>query len=225
MSTRLSQALGRLSANRNWMRAILACKSAVIVITIRVCYGSLLEVSGFPLIYNLPLVRGGKGTARVAQRARILGRLEIHITDGVHAGMLEIGEGFLSEHDVTIAPRGGRIAIGKNCFVGKGTLIQAMHGSSVVIGDDVMLANQVTIVASNHSTESSNAPMIHQPEHGRGIRIGSDVWIASHAVITDGVEIGDGAVVAAGAVVTKSVAANVIVAGVPARQIRMRTVK
>lgn len=154
-----------------------------------------------------------------------MGRLEVHFTDQIHSGLLEIGAAFISEHDVTIAPRGGRIAIGNNVFAGKGTLIQAMHGSSVMIGNDVMLANQVSIVASNHSTESPSAPMSRQPEHGKGIRIGSDVWIAAHAVITDGVEIGNGAVVGAGAVVTKSVAENVIVAGVPARQIGLRKAK
>lgn len=46
--------------------------------------------------------------------------------------------------------------------------------------------------------------------------ISDNVWIGMHAVILKGVTIGENSVVAAGAVVTKSVPANVVVAGNPA---------
>jgi phosphonate metabolism protein (transferase hexapeptide repeat family) len=52
--------------------------------------------------------------------------------------------------------------------------------------------------------------------------IGHDVWIGHAATIMPGVRIGTGAVVGAGAVVTKDVAPYEIVAGVPARHIRLR---
>ncbi|HEX8899049.1 MAG TPA: DapH/DapD/GlmU-related protein, partial [Chthoniobacterales bacterium] len=46
--------------------------------------------------------------------------------------------------------------------------------------------------------------------------ISDNVWIGMNAVILKGVTIGENSVVAAGAVVTKSVPANVVVAGNPA---------
>jgi phosphonate metabolism protein (transferase hexapeptide repeat family) len=52
--------------------------------------------------------------------------------------------------------------------------------------------------------------------------VGHDVWIGHGAVIMPGVSIGTGAVVGSGAVVTKNVPPYVIVAGVPAKQIRPR---
>ena len=55
-----------------------------------------------------------------------------------------------------------------------------------------------------------------------GIRIEDDVWIGSHSVILDGVNIGKGSVIAAGAIVDKNVAPYAIVGGVPARQIGNR---
>lgn len=54
------------------------------------------------------------------------------------------------------------------------------------------------------------------------IVVGNDVWIGFEAVILSGVTIGDGAVIGARAVVTKDVPPYTIVAGVPARPLRLR---
>lgn len=56
----------------------------------------------------------------------------------------------------------------------------------------------------------------------RLIVIGNDVWIGHGAVVMPGVTIGDGAAIGANAVVTRDVAPYEIVAGVPAKRIRMR---
>ncbi len=50
--------------------------------------------------------------------------------------------------------------------------------------------------------------------------IGCNVWLGARATILKGVTIGDNAVVATGSVVTRDVAANTVVAGVPARAVR-----
>lgn len=52
--------------------------------------------------------------------------------------------------------------------------------------------------------------------------IGHDTWLGHAAQVKPEVRVGTGAVVASGAVVTKDVPAYAIVAGVPARVIRMR---
>jgi phosphonate metabolism protein (transferase hexapeptide repeat family) len=54
------------------------------------------------------------------------------------------------------------------------------------------------------------------------VSIGHDVWIGHGAIVLPGRKIGNGAVIAAGAIVTKDVPPYVIVAGVPARQIKRR---
>ena len=54
------------------------------------------------------------------------------------------------------------------------------------------------------------------------VAIGSDVWVGSGAMVLSGVTIGHGAVVAARAVVTRDVPAYTVVAGNPARAVRVR---
>jgi len=56
----------------------------------------------------------------------------------------------------------------------------------------------------------------------KGIAVGNDVWIGLNAVILPDVIIGHGAVIAAGSVVTKNVPDYAVVAGVPARIVRMK---
>jgi sugar O-acyltransferase (sialic acid O-acetyltransferase NeuD family) len=55
---------------------------------------------------------------------------------------------------------------------------------------------------------------------GGGVIVGIGALIGAGAVLLPGVRVGDGATVGAGAVVTKTVAAESVVAGVPARELR-----
>ncbi len=52
--------------------------------------------------------------------------------------------------------------------------------------------------------------------------VGNDVWIGRNVYLSPGITVGDGAVIGANAVVTKNVPPYTIVAGNPARVIRMR---
>ena len=52
------------------------------------------------------------------------------------------------------------------------------------------------------------------------ITIGKNVWIGTQSVILRGVTIGDNAVIGAGSVVTKSIPANCVAVGVPAKVIK-----
>jgi acetyltransferase-like isoleucine patch superfamily enzyme len=54
------------------------------------------------------------------------------------------------------------------------------------------------------------------------VRVGNNVWIGYGACILRGVTVGDNAVIGTNAVVTRDVPPNAVVAGVPARVLRMR---
>lgn len=60
------------------------------------------------------------------------------------------------------------------------------------------------------------------PSSRGNVSIGNDVWVGRDVLILSGVTIGDGAVIGARAVVTRDVAPYTIVAGNPARDVRLR---
>ena len=55
----------------------------------------------------------------------------------------------------------------------------------------------------------------------RPVTIGPDVWIAANAMILKGIEVGEAAVIAAGAIVTRNVPARAVVAGNPAKVVKI----
>ncbi|MFQ3249456.1 MAG: maltose O-acetyltransferase [Glaciecola sp.] len=111
---------------------------------------------------------------------------------------------------------GYNIHLGKQFYANHGCVI--LDGAPVTIGDDVMLAPGVLISTATHPLDPDKRRKGIETAHA--ITIGNSVWIGMGAKILPGVTIGDNAVVGAGAVVTKSVAANTVVAGVPAVPIK-----
>jgi acetyltransferase-like isoleucine patch superfamily enzyme len=92
-------------------------------------------------------------------------------------------------------------------------------GAAVQIGWCVRIGHDVSLLTVSHELGDKtlrSGTRIFAP-----ITIGNGVWLASRTTVLPGVTIGDGAVVAAGAVVTRDVAPNTLVAGVPARLVRV----
>lgn len=114
----------------------------------------------------------------------------------------------------------GKLVIGSEVIIGKGGNIRAA-GGEIRIGTRSMLAQDVTLIASNHRVEKGKQYLdLGWDESKVGVNIGNNVWIGAGAIILPGVTIGEDAVIAAGAVVTKSVPSGEVWAGVPARRIR-----
>jgi acetyltransferase-like isoleucine patch superfamily enzyme len=113
----------------------------------------------------------------------------------------------------------GRVQIGARTYLGGFFSIHCVR--AVTIGDDCLVGNFVSIVDNDHGTDAS-APIAAQPLAAKPVRIGNGCWLGEKATVLAGVTIGDGAVVGAGAVVTRDVPAGAIVAGVPARVLRLR---
>jgi lipopolysaccharide O-acetyltransferase len=98
----------------------------------------------------------------------------------------------------------------------------------ISIGNDVLIASRVFISDHNHGCYSGEA-LHSSPEElpaqrvlvAKPVSIGNRVWIGENVNILSGVSIGDGAIIGAGSVVTSDVNADTIVAGNPARVVKV----
>ncbi len=124
------------------------------------------------------------------------------------------------EHGAEIGT-GKHIEIGDNSGIGVNCWIK-----KAVIGKNVMIGPDVVFISSNHRFDDPDRPIQEQGVIEVGpIIVGDNTWIGARAIILPGVKIGKCVIIGAGAVVTKDVPDYAIVAGNPARIIRLRKEK
>lgn len=111
---------------------------------------------------------------------------------------------------------GYNIEVGDNFYANYNVTI--LDIAKVTIGDNVMLAPNVSIYTAGHPIHKDMRNTGY--EYGIEITIGNDVWIGGNTVLAPGVKIGNGVVIGAGSVVTKDIPDNVIAAGNPCKVIR-----
>lgn len=139
-----------------------------------------------------------------------------------------IGTGFHAGRGVFIWAK-QQLSIGNNFYIGKYSIIEC----DAVIGNDVILANHVSLVGRyDHHFQEIGVPIrlasqIRDKNYSwKGLRekivIGDDVWIGLGAIVLGGVSIGTGSIIAAGSIVTKDVDTYSIYAGNPAKKIKER---
>jgi acetyltransferase-like isoleucine patch superfamily enzyme len=113
------------------------------------------------------------------------------------------------------------LLVGENTYIGELNNIRAA-GGLIRIGDNVLISQMVTIVASNHSFDQNDIPIAHQKWKRSKIVIEDDVWIGAGVTILPGAHLSRGSIVAANSVVNSFVPAYAIVAGSPSKQIGNR---
>jgi acetyltransferase-like isoleucine patch superfamily enzyme len=159
---------------------------------------------------------------------------ETEISNGTgNKNNISIGKNSVVNGNLILYSIGDKIKIGSNTYVGLNTRIWAM--GKIEIGDNVLIAHNVNILDNNsHSIdidvrkkELNYILTKGYPKDNifnvkiKDIKINDGAWIGMNSVILKGVEIGENAIVAAGSVVTKDVPPNIIVAGNPAKVIKI----
>lgn len=134
------------------------------------------------------------------------------------------------------------ISIGANAYIGHGTVLKGYHNNEMLIGNGTWIGQgcflhsaggirigravgigpSVKILTSFHRDDDAFLPVLHHPLEFHPVRIGDGADIGIGAILLPGTTVGAGAVVGAGSVVMGDVPALAVVAGIPAKILRMR---
>ena len=107
---------------------------------------------------------------------------------------------------------GRGLKIGKNFKMMRGCVIDSSHCWHIEIGDNVILAPRVHILAHDASTK-----LFLNYTKVANVKIGNKVFIGAGSIILPGTTIGNNVVIGAGSIVSKNISDNSLVAGVPAK--------
>lgn len=136
----------------------------------------------------------------------------------------------MKEIDARIEPGAiirDQVSIGKNAVIMMGAVINigAVIGEGTMIDMGAILGGRATVGNHCHIGAGTVLAGVIEPASATPVIIEDDVLIGANAVVIEGVHVGKGAVVAAGAVVIEDVLDNAVVAGCPARVIKMKDEK
>jgi acetyltransferase-like isoleucine patch superfamily enzyme len=110
----------------------------------------------------------------------------------------------------------GAVIIGDRTKIGLSNTIIG----PVTIGNDIRLAQNITLSGLNHNYQDVNIPIHVQGVSTSPIVIEDETWIGANVVVLAGVKVGRHSIIAAGSVVTKDIPPFSVAAGNPARVLK-----
>lgn len=152
-----------------------------------------------------------------------------------------VGEGVVLEDGVRVF-HPGNVFLGRNVYVGHGTILEGYHdgrleigadtwigagchlhaAAGLAIGEKVGIGPGVRIITSTHRVGAAGDVILEAPVVFDPVAVGDGCDLGVSCVVMPGVTIGEHVQVGAGAVVTRDLPANSVAAGVPARVLRSR---
>ena len=120
-----------------------------------------------------------------------------------------------------------QVEIGKNAVIMMGAILNigAVVGDGTMIDMGAVLGGRATVGAHCHIGAGAVLAGVIEPASATPVIVEDNVLVGANAVVVEGVHVGKNAVVAAGAVVLEDVPENAVVAGTPARVIKMKDEK
>lgn len=182
--------------------------------TISSLISNLLRIFYWTPLFSSKCVTKPKGLYLYSGMPQILGKLDISVGDNSRISGLSTFTGRTS----AVAPT---LTIGSNVDIGWQTTIAV--GTNITISDNVRIAGRCFLAGyPGHPVnpiDRANGKPDTDDQTG-SITLNNNVWLASGVSVMPNVVIGENTIVAAGSIVTKSLPANVLAAGIPAKVIR-----
>lgn len=134
----------------------------------------------------------------------------IHLGDRVYVGHQTILKGYYKNEMI----------VGEGTWIGQQCFFHSAGG--LKLGRNVGVGPGVRIITSAHIEVGRQTPILHSPIAFDAVEVGDDSDIGVGAVLLPGTRLGRGVQVGAGAVVKGVFPDYAVVAGVPARVLRIR---
>lgn len=166
-------------------------------------------------IFTIIIIFLYSSRVKIGKSSLIWPSVKINIPDN---GLLIVGARSRIHAGSKITIKRGTINIGDDTTIGDDNVL--LSGGNISIGNKVIFADSVKVIAFQHIYEDLEMAIKDQPLVGNEISIGDETWIGLNSIIVGNVHIGKHCVVASGSVVTKSIPSYSVVAGVPAKIIK-----
>lgn len=204
---------GRMILELGWQKLVCFLRGFRLLLKLRIPPKMFFLGRGVRF-FNLPNMKIGQ-FVQIHEYAYLsaIGKGKLELGNNVNIGAfsrLIISQTF---HEV-----GAYIKIGDN--TGLGDFAHLGGAGGLEIGSECIIGAYLSCHPENHNYSDPDTSIRFQGYSRKGIKIGNNCWIGAKVTVLDGVTIGDNCVLAAGAVITKSMPANSIIGGVPARVIK-----
>lgn len=182
-----------------------------------------------PLMHRVGRIYLKAAGVRFGQGVRLFGlptislhpRSRIILGDSVTLRSSSRGNAIGVNHEVILRTQGedAVLQLGNRVGMSGGSICAKMK---VIIGSDVLIGSNVVIADNDF-----HAHNIFDRKNGdknivaKEVNIGDGVWIGADSYICKGVTIGENTVIGAKSVVTKSLPANCVAAGIPAKVVKI----
>jgi acetyltransferase-like isoleucine patch superfamily enzyme len=132
----------------------------------------------------------------------------------------------IGDNSTLLTSNDGEIIISECTSVGKDSWIASGSGK-ILIGQECIFGPRVTIVGQNHALKdvtTKNYLPWDLDDDGHETELGIRCHVGANVTIVPGVKIGDYCVIAANSVVTKNFGSGSIIAGNPARLLKIKNI-
>lgn len=134
---------------------------------------------------------------------------------------IQLGDGVVLSRNCIIVAKSGRIVLRDRVDVGFNCVFGSAGG--ITIGASTIIAGNCFFGGGRYRHDRLDMPIMDQGVYSHGVtEIGEHSWIGAGAIILDGVKLGKGVIVGAGSMVNKDAPDYAVLAGSPARILRIR---